>query len=57
MLVDAGAAGDGSPETDPHPDASRTPGDWIARYIVRHLPVGITDLDYAVVTHFHGDHM
>ena len=57
MLVDAGAVGDGSPETDPHPDASRTPGEWIVRYIVRHLPVGITDLDYAVMTHFHGDHM
>jgi hypothetical protein len=24
MLVDAGAAGDGQPETDPHPNASRT---------------------------------
>jgi beta-lactamase superfamily II metal-dependent hydrolase len=57
MLVDAGAAGDGQPETDPHPDASRTPGDWIARYIARHLPVGITDLDYAVITHFHTDHI
>src|SRR5579863_10238895 len=55
MLVDAGAAGDGQPETDPHPDASRTPGDWIARYIARQLPVGTTDLDYAVITHFHGD--
>lgn len=25
MLVDAGAAGDGIPQTDPHPDASRRP--------------------------------
>src|SRR5215813_2628572 len=25
LLVDAGAAGDGLPESDPHPDASRTP--------------------------------
>jgi hypothetical protein len=57
MLVDAGAAGDGQPETDPHPDASRTPGEWITRYLARHLPAGTTDLDYAVITHFHGDHM
>lgn len=57
LLVDAGAAGDGIPQTDPHPDASRTPGAWIARYIQRHLPAGITGLDYALITHFHADHM
>jgi hypothetical protein len=57
LLVDAGAAGDGIAETDPHPDASRTPGAWIARYIQRHLPHGITALDYALITHFHADHM
>ena len=27
LLVDAGAAGDGLPQSEPHPDASRTPGD------------------------------
>src|SRR5580704_11017305 len=54
LLVDAGAAGDGIPETDPHPDASRTPGAWIARYLIRH---GVTELDYALITHFHADHM
>lgn len=57
MLVDAGAAGDGLPQSDPHPDASRTPGAWIARYIQRHLPAGSTGLDYALITHFHADHM
>ncbi|MGA3241307.1 MAG: MBL fold metallo-hydrolase [Bryobacteraceae bacterium] len=57
LLVDAGAAGDGIPETDPHPNASRTPGAWIARYIERHLPPGATGLDYALITHFHSDHM
>src|SRR5437870_260345 len=35
LLVDAGAAGDGIPDTSPHPDASRTPGAWIARYVRR----------------------
>ena len=57
LLVDAGAAADGIAETDPHPDASRAPGAWIARYIQRHLPPGVTGLDYALVTHFHPDHM
>ena len=38
LLVDAGAAGDGLPETDPHPNATRTPGAaWIVRYLKRHL--------------------
>jgi Metallo-beta-lactamase superfamily len=54
LLVDAGAAGDGIPETEPHPDASRTPGAWIARYLARH---GVTELDYVLLTHFHADHM
>jgi len=56
LLVDAGAAGNGLPETDPHPDATRTPGAWIRRYIGRHAP-DVTEIDYAVITHFHPDHM
>src|SRR4029079_9114090 len=56
MLVDAGAAGDGVAETDPHPDASRAPGDWIARYVKRQLPSSAAGLDYALITHFHADH-
>jgi len=54
MLVDAGAARDGIPETAQHPDGNRTPGAWIARYLARR---GVTALDYAVITHFHPDHM
>lgn len=57
MLVDAGAAADGPPETEPHPDGSRQPGVWIARYIKRHLPPDASGLDYALITHFHPDHM
>ena len=57
LLVDAGAAGGNIVDANPHPDASRTPGAWIARYIRRHLPAGVTGLDYALITHFHGDHM
>ncbi len=56
LLVDAGAAADGLPQTDPHPDPSRTPGGWIARYIGRHAPAGTAGLDYALITHFHADH-
>jgi beta-lactamase superfamily II metal-dependent hydrolase len=57
LLVDAGAAGNGVPETDPHPDASRAPGVWIGRYAKRHLPTGVTGIDYALITHFHIDHI
>ena len=57
LLVDAGDAGNGLPETDPHPDASRPPGEWIARYAKRHLPPDTKRLDYALITHFHADHM
>src|SRR5579872_3440058 len=57
LLVDAGAAADGLPETDPHPDGSRSPGAWIARYIMRHLPASANALDFAIITHFHADHI
>jgi beta-lactamase superfamily II metal-dependent hydrolase len=57
MLVDAGAAGDGVPETAPHPDAKRSPGAWIVRYLKRNMPMGANSLDYALITHFHADHM
>src|SRR5579871_4152353 len=56
LLVDAGSVA-GSGEVDAHPDGSRRPGEWIARYIQRHLPAGVSGLDYALITHFHGDHM
>lgn len=39
------------------PDASRPPGEWVARYIQRALPAGADGIDYALVSHFHGDHM
>ncbi len=59
MLLDAGDGGNPPPRgTPPKPDGSRTPAEWIARYI-RHMlahdasPV----LDYGYLTHFHDDHM
>ena len=57
LLVDAGAAADGIQQTDPHPNASRAPGSWIAEYIKRHLPSTGSGLDYVLITHFHVDHM
>ena len=62
MLLDAGDAGD--PElsrpresgADQRPDASRTPAQFIVRYI-RHMAGADARLDYAVITHFHADHL
>ncbi|WP_051670553.1 ComEC/Rec2 family competence protein [Bryobacter aggregatus] len=60
LLLDAGAGSrPESPRVLPaRPDASRTPGDWIARYVKRVLAFrGEPVLDYALLTHFHDDHM
>ena len=62
LLLDAGDAGEQDDDqlrvsdTDQRPDASRTPAQWIARYI-RHMAGADVRLDYAVITHFHGDHI
>jgi len=59
LLVDAGAATGQSPALNsPRPDASRRPGEWIARYVQRQLrhTTG-TGIDYALMTHLHGDHV
>lgn len=40
------------------PDESRLPGEWIARYVRRVHPLGPeAPVDFAVVSHFHADHM
>lgn len=45
-------------DTPPRPDSSRRAGEWVARYVRRHHPDGEGGaLDYAMLTHFHGDHM
>lgn len=59
LLVDAGAnRGNSVRYAPPRPDASRTPGDWIVRYL-RHILAKQPGprLDYAMLTHFHSDHM
>lgn len=67
MLVDAGDMDDepyrgpGSRSwplqiTPPYPDSSKNSGEWIVDYI-RQADPNVRRLDYAVITHFHGDHM
>ncbi len=59
MVVDAGELPGDSPRFAPaRPDGSRPAGEWLARYI-RHMnpQIGPPCIDYAVLTHFHGDHM
>jgi len=59
LLIDAGAAGSAEPAMcEAKPDGSRRPGEWIARYAQRQLKLtGRERIDYAVVTHLHGDHV
>lgn len=59
LLVDAGAVPSRpGPQLAPaRPNESRTPGEWIARYIARASRRQPATLDYAVVTHYHDDHM
>lgn len=55
LLVDAGEFRGGHPA---RPDDSRGAGEWIVRYVrhaLRHDPDPA--LDYALLTHFHEDHM
>jgi beta-lactamase superfamily II metal-dependent hydrolase len=56
LLFDAGDAGDGIPLATPFPDGTRAPGEWIARYVQR-MAGENASLDYAVVSHFHPDHV
>lgn len=61
LLVDAGALDPTDPRTtsprntSARPNADRQPGEWIARYIKRVAKSQV--VDYAIVTHFHDDHM
>lgn len=62
MLVDA-CDGQAEPLPPPFglptkPDSTRQSGEWVARYIARALRnIPEKKIDYAVLTHFHGDHI
>jgi glyoxylase-like metal-dependent hydrolase (beta-lactamase superfamily II) len=55
LLVGAGGADGGSPETEPHLAGAPNPGAAIGRYTRRHA--GKARFDYTLITHFHPDHM
>jgi hypothetical protein len=57
LLIDAGAATNIPPGTaaPAHPNDSRRPGEWQARYILAHAPQ--RSLDYFLATHIHPDHV
>jgi beta-lactamase superfamily II metal-dependent hydrolase len=59
LLVDAGASGTRGPAMNAaRPDESRRPGEWIARYVARQMKAtSRAGLDYALLTHLHGDHV
>src|ERR1043166_1229731 len=62
LLLDAAGVnrtGEREPSYDapPRPDGSRRAGQWVARYVRQFHPDGARAvLDYAMLTHFHGDH-
>jgi beta-lactamase superfamily II metal-dependent hydrolase len=59
ILIDAGAVkGAADAMVPPRPNSNRRPGEWIGRYARHHLQTAPRqELDYAVLTHFHGDHI
>lgn len=62
LLLDAGAVQGRKRafmyDAPPRPDGSRRAGEWIVHYIRRVHPDGAAAvLDYAMITHFHADHM
>jgi len=65
LLIDAGAADEDFIRSvaplkafPAKPDGTRTPAAWIADYIRQFAPPGRSlGLDYAMITHFHTDHM
>jgi len=59
LLVDAGTTEDSlAVSCAQNPNASVRPGEWIASYILRQMePAGRKELDYALITHIHPDHL
>lgn len=59
MLIDAGDLNQDSERLTPRvPDSSKTPGQWIADYILDfHPQKKQAKLDYVLITHYHDDHI
>lgn len=59
MLIDCGTSNSALDVTSPpRPNASRLPGEWVARYALRHaIAARRHTLDYLIATHVHPDHV
>jgi hypothetical protein len=59
LLIDCGTTNDAADLVAPcRPDASRRPGEWVARYALQHArAAGRDSLDYLIATHIHPDHV
>lgn len=58
MLIDAGENKADNPRHVPQkPNGNKTPGEWIVDYIKDMMLTFNKKLDYALITHFHSDHM
>ena len=58
MLLDCGDTHHAKYMCDvpPMPGPERYGGEWTARYVSRVIPDGRREIDYAMVSHWHGDH-
>jgi beta-lactamase superfamily II metal-dependent hydrolase len=59
ILIDAGTTQDSlAVSCAQKPNANLRPGEWIASYILRQMkPAGGKELDFALITHIHPDHL
>jgi beta-lactamase superfamily II metal-dependent hydrolase len=59
LLIDAGVTTDSTKVAcSQKPNTQIRPGEWIASYARRQMrPAGRNDLDYALITHIHPDHL
>lgn len=58
LLIDAGENKSNNPRhVPPKPNGNKTPGEWIVDYLQDKMPIENRKLDYALITHFHSDHM
>ncbi|QHN03163.1 MBL fold metallo-hydrolase [Granulicella sp. WH15] len=59
FLIDAGVTKDSTKVSCAQkPDTHVRPGEWIASYALRQMkPAGRKELDYALITHIHPDHL
>ena len=58
LLIDAGD--NGKEKDKQHPNSSKRAGEWLSIYIQKilsHIPASDGKIDYAMITHFHDDHM